>query len=571
MIRAGRWQGARDKGRAAVTAVAVGLLAVLGTPARAQDAEAHDRAVELVRESQRLAAEGDTEGARGKLEEAARLDPDYPDTYANLGYLCERDGDKLRALDNYARLLALRADDEYGRQRITHIFYGGQFPQQLRMSLLSYSPVSFVSDECRVSPPAAIGQIKRRLVYTSSLLFPEEMGEDKGPLTREIPSAGGQGVVGQAQFNRVCYGFLARPESEDLDMSLRLYYPSRLLSQGDNDYSQLAQRLMHMLLRVRCYCRTHLGLPPAADQRILSAWLCEMGPTGAEQYQDNIFFYDIARARSPVEWMREAAHEYGHWALPRMGRFEEPEPYASGVLGEALFCQFLAQEAGLVTGEAWPSQAAQQAANGLWGNEQVGLAEYLAAVRAETMDLWLAEGPNSELAAGMGEQAFNYLVGAMLWVEAAHGSNMLRETLLKAPGESPADFYYGYRQAIKEFAGSGEIELDAGALDMSRSKLANEPAEGALRREGITIGPRDSAVYPVYLLEGPALVRVTPGLREVKLALHIDGKGPLPIIGGEPTSLGDQEQGWHSFSIGLAGGEEPATLREIVIKTGQGE
>ncbi len=550
--------------------VAVALVVVLGLPAWCQDDDARTKAVALVRESQELAAAGDTEGARAKLEEALKADPKYPSIYANLGYLYERGGDKVRALENYAQLLRLRPSDEYGRERISHIFYGGEFPRKLRMSLLKFSPVSFITDECLLTAPGSVTQVKRRLAYTSGLLFPEQMGDSGGAMTTDIPSAGGQGVVGQAQFNRVGYGFITRPESEDLDMTAMIYYPSRLLSEGGKDYAELAQRLMHIILRVRCYSRTYLGLPPATDERMPQLWMCEMGPTGAEQYEDNIFFYDIARERTPVEWMREAAHEYGHWALPEMGRFTAPEAYASGVLGEVLFCQFLAEEAGVVTGDPWPSEAAQQAINGLWGNEEVGLAKYLADMRAQTMDLWLAEGPNSELAAALGEKAFHYLVGAMLWVEAAHDSNMLRATLLKAPGGFPADFYYGYRQAIEEAATRGEIHLSAGALDTSRSKLTSEPSEGALRRENVKLAVGDKAVYPVYLLDGPASVRVTPGLREVKLSLYVDGRGPLPIVGGEPTSLGEQDQGWHTLTLGLAEGAEPVELKELVIKTGQG-
>ena len=66
-------------------------------------------------------------------------------------------------------------------------------------------------------------------------------------------------------------------------------------------------------------------------------------------------------------------------------------------------------------------------------------------------------------------------------------------------------------------------------------------------------------------------MRVSPGLREVKLAVYMDGKGPLPITGSEATSLGEQEQGWHTLALSLAGGNEPAKLRELVIKTGAGE
>lgn len=539
------------------------------TVVQAQEADLRTRVLRLVNESQELADAGNRDAAMERLLQALQLDPANPTVHAHLGYLYELRGDTMAALSSYGRLLELRPEDEYGRSRIVHLFFGGQFPRRLKLSLLQFSPVSFVTDECRVRLAAGLDPLSLRLAYTRGVLYPEEMADQGPPIEKEIPSATQQGVVGTARFNRVSYGFTASPDGDELRMNAMVYFPSPLLSEHQADYSALAERLTHILLRVHGYSRAAWGLPPAPDERIPRMWLTESGPTGAEQYEDDVFIYDVARDRQPIEWLREVAHEWGHFALPRMGRFTEPEPYASGVLGEALLLQMIADEAGLVTGAAWPAERAQAAVNGLWGGGPVALADFLAQTRTDTLDLWLARGPNSELAAGLGEESFRYLVGALLWIEAAHGHELLRSTLLKAPGESPADFYYGYRQAIREAAGKGEVTLLAGGLDLGRSHLATPPIEGALRREEVQLAAGDQAQFPVYLLDGPASVRITPGLREVRLNVYVDGIGPLPLEGGEALSLGQREAGWHTLALQAPEGCAPVALGALVIKTGE--
>lgn len=547
----------------------MGVLAIAAV--EAQEADPRTRVLELVNEGQELADAGNYDAAMERLLQALRLDPNNPSVHAHLGYLYELEGDTLAALGSYGRLLELRPDDEYGRARIVHLFFGGQFPRRLKLSLLQFSPVSFVTDECRVRLAEGLDPLTLRLAYTRGVLYPEEMGDQGPPLEKEIPSAGRQGVVGTARFNRVSYGFTAMPEGDELRMNAMVYFPSPLLSEHQADYSGLAERLTHILLRAHSYSRVAWGLPPTPDERIVRLWLTESGPTGAEQYEDDIFIYDVARDRQPIEWLREVTHEWGHFALPRMGRFTEPEPYANGVLGEALLLQMVADEAGLVTGAAWPAERAQAAVNGLWGGGPVALADFLTQTRRDTLDLWLARGPNSELAAGLGEESFRYLVGALLWIEAAHGHELLRSTLLKAPGESPADFYYGYRQAIREAAAKGEVTLLAGGLDLGRSRLTTPPVEGALRRAEVRLAAGDQAQFPVYLLDGPASVRVTPGLRAVRLNVYLDGIGPLPLEGGEALSLGQREAGWHTLTLQAPEDCTPVALDALVIKTGEPE
>ena len=532
------------------------------------------KAAELLAKSQELVDAGDHAGAMQALLQALELAPEQPSIHSHMGYLYEVEGEPLKALESYGRLLELRPDDDYGRERVTHLFYGGEFPRRLRLSLLQFSPTSFVTDQCLTRLDNGGEPLLRRIAYTTGVVFPETMKDGDGPISADIPSAGGQGVVGQARFNRVCYGYVAVPEGEDLRMAVMVYYPSTLLSESGHDYAGLAERIAHIILRAHCYSRGAYGLPQASDEQeaeVVRVWLCESGPTGAEQYQNDMFVYDIARNRTPEEWLREVMHEWGHYALPRMGRFEQPEPYASGVLGEALFLQLLADEAGIVVGEPWPSRKARTAIEGLWGDGEVALAKLLSETRERTLDRWLAEGPNSSLSAGLGSDAFDYLVGMLLWVEAAHGHEMLRSTLLKAPGESPADFYYGYRQAVKEAAGSGAITIDAGAYIPEESTLATAPREGAIRREEVTLAAGDRVRYPVYLLDGPASVRITPGLRETKLNLYIDALGPLPLEGGEPVSLGRREAGWHTLTLEAPEGCAPVKLTSLVVTTGESD
>ena len=181
--------------------VIVGLMLAALVLAGASWADTAPRVLELLAESQELVKADDMPGALAKLDEAARIAPDHPGVYANLGFLHGRQGDTLAALDAYAKLLTLRPDDEYGRSRMTHIYFGGTFPRRLRMSLLHFSPLSFVTDECKLRMPGAIAEVTRRIASTSGMLYPDEMGDDGGPIVMDIPSAGGQGTVGRWMGN----------------------------------------------------------------------------------------------------------------------------------------------------------------------------------------------------------------------------------------------------------------------------------------------------------------------------------------------------------------------------------
>ncbi|NPV47372.1 MAG: tetratricopeptide repeat protein [Armatimonadetes bacterium] len=531
------------------------LLAFLAPLAWAQTPR--QKAWELLQTGQELLRAAKYEEAERVFLQARDLDPEYPDVYANLGYLYAERGDRARALEAFGQLLALRPDDSYGRAAFKRLFYDGQFPRSLRPQDLAASPVAFTRDEVRFLTP---GDQRQPIAYTTSLLFHEEMKRGGGPVTVPLPVTGNQA---DCEVNRSVYGFLGMPGAEQLTQVFALSFPSATISRVGKDYQTVASNLVHLLLRFAAYSRTYLGfdLPPTVP---VKATMCEQGPTGAESYQEALYFYDVATDRPPVEWARQAAHEMGHLVLPQIGRFSRPEAFASGLLGERLFLQYLALEAGLVAGEAWPAPAAQQALAGLWAGDELHVQDYLVTNCRTSLDYWAAAGPESPLAAGTAEDGMQHFIGFIMWIQAAHGTEVLQATLKGAKGTAPADFRAAFEAALAERARDGSLFVDAGGLNMPASKLAQKPTEGALGRTAVQISPGDLAAFHAYLPEGAWTLLTKPAAPGVTITL--DGRGPLPLDEAEGVALGRLTGGWHTISVQLDEGAAPLALTGLVLR-----
>ena len=82
----------------------------------------------------------------------------------------------------------------------------------------------------------------------------------------------------------------------------------------------------------------HFGATPTRlRQNSLDIWLTRSGDPGGEQMRSNIYIYNLGTDRSPVEWVRELSHEYGHYLLPGASGYTDPESWSNGILGERLF------------------------------------------------------------------------------------------------------------------------------------------------------------------------------------------------------------------------------------------
>jgi hypothetical protein len=107
------------------------------------------------------------------------------------------------------------------------------------------------------------------------------------------------------------------------------------------------QRVARQLLTLYGEVHSRLRLDHAPEGGTLHVWLTRQAgqgvssDTGGEQFKDQIYIYDLYAERRPLEWLREVAHEYGHFILPGVSGFKEPENWANGILGERLMLRWL--------------------------------------------------------------------------------------------------------------------------------------------------------------------------------------------------------------------------------------
>ncbi len=251
-------------------------------------------------------------------------------------------------------------------------------------------------------------------------------------------------------------------------------------------------------------------------------------------------------------------------AVAPAGGYLKPEMYASGLMGERLFIQWLADEAEMATGSAWPAQPAREALDNLLGDGGVfDAAGYLATNVYPDIDAWYAAGPDSAYIGGTGEESMRYWIGMMLWIQSAFGRRGLRETMDAATGPSAPEFLYAFKVIMRKRAAAGAISIAAGSLNIETSKLTAQPAQGPMGWADVALQPHDSAVYAAYIPEGNWRLRTTPACPG--LSLTFDGKGPLPIEAEGGVALGDVVEGWHSIEIGSTEATTPLQSIELAV------
>ncbi len=435
---------------------------------------------------------------------------------------------------------------------LRRLYYRGAFPRRLRLEYLKYGPVDFVVDSCRLSAEHHAGGPDSRLfAYTTSLIFPAEMTQGKAAPWIRLPA--GSGVGGNLMYNRVAYGLIADPETELLRTDWQMGFPSATVLLSARDYSPLGGRLLHALLRGHIYIREYLGIdqdPWNAD--LLRAFLTEEGPTGAEQYEDKVFFYDVGQDRAALEWLREAFHELGHLLLPKLGPYEVGERWAEGDLGERLLLGWLAEEAGAVAGDPWPSGAARDVLDKLWSTGHVALSEYLSLNCRTPISAWLALPPGDLSPADGVDRA----LGFCLWIQAAHGRRLLGDVLRSVSGTDPQGFLAAYKTAVARAVAEGPLTLHAGGLTLIRSSLAAPPVEGPVRLDRITLGPDSHATWRIYLPQGRwAMTPHTRHDEPLSATLSIDEGQPLSADDEGRFCLGEVAEGWHEMVLKRDGGQ----------------
>ena len=182
----------------------------------------------------------------------------------------------------------------------------------------------------------------------------------------------------------------------------------------------------------------------------------QSGGLGAEaagrQIRNQIYLFNIFSERSPAEWLREVAHEYGHYILPGFAGFTAPEEWGNGVLGEQLFLHWIAQEqkAGRISPENLPFVTPEQ------------LEEHLAKRVTPLLKRISSEGINLASLQQKNAEGMNYLCAATLYIDAVYQSKGLRDTFAYTESTDGVIYYKGgdlYRGLMRSLDSSNLISL----------------------------------------------------------------------------------------------------------------
>ncbi len=146
-------------------------------------------------------------------------------------------------------------------------------------------------------------------------------------------------------YHTVCYGYAGNQDSQDHGA---IRYTRRFAVYAPHaDDLPIARRAARLLVLIYSEVHTRLKFDHPFGQALfvfLNPNSYQNADAGGEQFRDRVYIFSIYSHRSPIEWMREIAHEYGHYILPGVTGFTSPEAWANGVLGERLFLYWIGED-----------------------------------------------------------------------------------------------------------------------------------------------------------------------------------------------------------------------------------
>ncbi|MFN7162706.1 MAG: hypothetical protein ACK4NB_06550, partial [Fimbriimonadales bacterium] len=195
-----------------------------------------------------------------------------------------------------------------------------------------------------------------------------------------------------------------------------------------------AERACRLLLHCYYLARTRLGLEhPHRYNRLLRVFLMTEGKAGAEQQQNLMYLYDLSERVPAQEWVRELTHEYGHWILPPINSYTEPEPWANGDLGERWFTYYLLDEA----------KRGGHADEFLMGAPLQALEAYVNRAVSPLVARIAREGLNPQRWRSRRRNGYEEYLSLALYIDRVYGSARLGRAMLCAGGVEPDDFLRG--------------------------------------------------------------------------------------------------------------------------------
>lgn len=222
-------------------------------------------------------------------------------------------------------------------------------------------------------------------------------------------------------FSKVTYLFVPRGSADTAPLLLfcRVHYVSP-------DDAPLAARMARLLALARDTLARRTGQADWGGDAPFDVWLMRSGKAGGEQWQRNLYFYDLDAPRSSIEWIREIVHEYSHLALPAIGGYKDPEYWAGGYLGERLIVRWLQRR---TDGPALVTK--------LWGDFS-GAANFDRLLIAPALALYQKVGPSPRWLARTDADGMRYLIGQALTLDDREGSPALAAAFALLPREAHA-------------------------------------------------------------------------------------------------------------------------------------
>lgn len=351
-------------------------------------------------------------------------------------------------------------------------------------------------------------------------------------------------------------------------LRFRVFYPSQALAGAD--YYPLAQKILRSLLRAH-----HLGVEmlgrEARDEhgrdQLLDVWLTPqtaagLADGGGETYLNNLYFYAIDRGREPLEWVREALHEYSHAMMPKIGRYtaaESHEVWLEGYLGERLLMRWLHQ----AMNEAPPAELDD------WSRamrDGIAWERYQKKFLEAPVDYWLQLGPVAAERGALDDRGAAWLLGFGLWLAQAHEPRFVHD--FYAPLAPNSQYTWqslerSYQNRVDE-ARSFRLRADAPARQITGS--AAERTDGVLH-----LANEAGVEYSVWLSAGMWTLRLLstgPGAATVTVG---EGVEKLTETGEDaksaPATRIHAESGWYRIQVKGFGSKE-LVLRELLFAKG---
>ena len=222
------------------------------------------------------------------------------------------------------------------------------------------------------------------------------------------------------RYHAACYVYVGELSAGSSSGQPVNYIRRFVVHAPETDSLPLVKRAARCLLLLYGLNTSRLRTDHPFHQSV-DVWLSGQGlsssspDAGGEQFKNQIYIFNIFADRRPVEWVRELAHEYGHYILPGVSGFKAPEEWANGVLGERLFLRWMNEEikAGKIKADDIPFA------------KQEDIAEYVAKQDTPLIQRIARDGITESAFAKRDAGAMDLYTGLALYSDAVNGTSGL--------------------------------------------------------------------------------------------------------------------------------------------------